>query len=122
MGRREELLRETAERVGEALVVPADVRDRAAVDAAFARAAAERGPLFALVANAGIGGPNEAGPEDRFDDLVETNLTGTYSSARAAERHLADGPGARHLVLMASILGRFGVPGLHPATAPARAR
>ncbi|QDU66846.1 SDR family NAD(P)-dependent oxidoreductase [Engelhardtia mirabilis] len=88
-----------------------DIRDRAAVDAAFAAAAAERGPLYALVANAGIGGANEPGPDDRFDDLVATNLTGTYSCCRAAQRHLAEGPGARHLVLIASILGRIGVAG-----------
>lgn len=92
-------------------VAALDIRDRAAVDAAFERAAGERGALYALVANSGIGGPNEPGPDDRFDDLVATNLTGTYSCARAAERHLADGPDARHLVLIASILARIGVGG-----------
>ncbi len=88
-----------------------DVRDRAAVDAAVARAAAEHGPLYAVIANAGIGGVNEPGPEDRFDDLVLTNLTGTYNTFRAGERHLTEGPAARHLVSIASILARIGVPG-----------
>lgn len=88
-----------------------DIRDRAAVDAVFDAAARARGPLYALVANAGIGGPNSAGPDDRFDDLVATNLTGTYSCCRAAERHLAAGPGPRHLVLIASVLARIGVAG-----------
>ncbi|MCP3915828.1 MAG: SDR family oxidoreductase [bacterium] len=69
------------------------------------------GPFHAIVANAGIGGPNEAGEGDRFDDLVATNVTGTYSCLRAAERHLVDGPGARHLVAIASILARIGAPG-----------
>ena len=87
-----------------------DVRDRAAVEAFFARAAEQNGPIHALVANAGIGGPNMDGDDDRFDDLVQTNLTGTYSCMRAALRHLADGPDARHLVLMSSILARIGVP------------
>jgi NAD(P)-dependent dehydrogenase (short-subunit alcohol dehydrogenase family) len=53
--------------------VPVDIRDCAAVDAAFA----ELGPLHGLVANAGIGGPNEPGPDDRFEELVRTNVLGT---------------------------------------------
>jgi len=44
----------------------ADIRERAAVDAAFAAAASANGPVHALVANSGIGGPNEAGEADRF--------------------------------------------------------
>jgi NAD(P)-dependent dehydrogenase (short-subunit alcohol dehydrogenase family) len=86
--------------VGEAY--ECDIRDRDEVDAVFERI----GPLDALVANAGIGGPNEPGPGDRFEDLVATNLTGTYWCARAAQRR-----GARHLVVVASILARIGVSG-----------
>jgi len=63
------------------------------------------------VANSGLGGPNEPGPDDRFDDLVTTNLNGTYRSIRAFESHLAPGPEARHVVVIASILARIGVPG-----------
>ena len=95
------------------LVLELDVRDRAAVERRFAEAGAKHGPLRALVANSGIGGPNgpgEAKP-DRFDDLVATNLTGTYACLRAAERQLAPGPDARHLVAVSSILARIGVPG-----------
>jgi NAD(P)-dependent dehydrogenase (short-subunit alcohol dehydrogenase family) len=79
------------------------------VDGAFAAAAAAQGPLHALGACAGMGGPNEAGPGDRFDDLVATNLSGTYLCARAAERHLDGGPDLRHVVVIASILARIGV-------------
>ena len=79
-----------------------DIRDAETVEAVFDRI----GPLDALVANAGIGGPNEPGPGDRFEDLVATNLTGTYRCVRAARRH-----GARHVVVIASILARIGVPG-----------
>ena len=88
-----------------------DIRDRARVDAAFADAAAERGPIHALVANSGLGGPNEDGPGDRFDDLVATNLSGTYYSARAALRNLAPGPERRDVVVIASILARIAVGG-----------
>ena len=71
----------------------------------------ENGPLHGVVANAGIGGPNGPGDGDRFDDIVQTNLVGTYSTLRAVERHLVPGPDSRHMVVIASILGRIGVPG-----------
>ena len=79
-----------------------DIRDRDAVLAAFTE------PLDALVANAGIGGPNAAGDDDRFDDIVATNLYGTYWCARAAEAHLPDGG---RIVVTSSILARIGVAG-----------
>lgn len=94
-----------------ALVFACDVRDRAAVDAAFASLRERGGPLDVFVANSGIGGANAAGPGDRFDELVHTNLIGTYSSLRAAERVLAPGPASRHLVVVSSILARLGVAG-----------
>lgn len=110
LARDQERLREVADALG-AGSAACDIRDRAAVDAAFARAADERGPIAALVANSGLGGANADGPEDRFDDLVRTNLSGTYYCARAALRHLAPGPGTRHIVVIASILARIAVPG-----------
>ena len=48
--------------------------------------------------------------QDRFDDLVQTNLVGTYSCLRAAQRHLLPPDSPRQLVVISSILGRFGVP------------
>lgn len=103
-------LEETASAIGGAHVAACDIRDRAAVDGAIDAAAAAQGPFYAAIANSGIGGPNEAGEGDRFDDLVATNLIGTYSTLRAAERHLVSG-GTRHLVAVSSILARIGVPG-----------
>ena len=91
--------------------VRCDIRDRNAVDEAFAAAATAQGPIHALVANSGIGGPNEDGHDDRFDDLVLTNLSGTYYCARAALRHLADSPETRHLVVVSSILARIAMTG-----------
>jgi len=81
--------------------VSVDIRDRDAVDAAFAGLA----PLYGLVANAGIGGPNVAGPDDRFEDLVRTNVLGTYWCCRAAERLRV-----RRIVVTSSILARIAVP------------
>jgi NAD(P)-dependent dehydrogenase (short-subunit alcohol dehydrogenase family) len=109
--RGEDALHVTAEEIGGAFVRAVDIRDAAQVDDAFAAAARENGPIHALVANSGIGGPNEAGAGDRFDDLVATNLVGTYRCIRAAERSLAPGPDRRDVVVIASILARIAVPG-----------
>ena len=80
---------------------------------AFERATDALGPIHALVAVSGIGGANAEDDEggDRFDELVRTNLNGTYYCVRAALRHLAPGPEARHVVVISSILARIGVPG-----------
>lgn len=115
-GRRVDKLAETADAAhaaGASAVhfAPCDIRERDQVEATFADAAAKNGPLYAFVADAGVGGPNADGPEDRFVDLVNTNLVGTYWTLRAARRHLLPGPDPRHLVVISSILGRFGVPG-----------
>ena len=79
-----------------------DISDRDAVFAAFTE------PLDGLVANAGIGGGNEPGESDRFDEILQTNLYGTYWCARAAEPLLADGG---RIVITSSILSRIGVAG-----------
>jgi NAD(P)-dependent dehydrogenase (short-subunit alcohol dehydrogenase family) len=88
-----------------------DIRDRDVVDAAFATAAAARGPVHALVANSGVGGGNTDGPGDRFEEIVHTNLFGTYWCIRAAVRKLAPGPERRDVVVIASVLARIAVPG-----------
>ncbi len=90
-----------------------DIRVRDDVERAFAAAASELGPFHALVACSGIGGGNGADDPggDRFDDLVATNVNGTYYCVRATLGHLAPGPGARHLVVLSSILARIAVPG-----------
>ncbi len=100
-----------AEARAETLILCADVRDASDQMRAFEQAAHTLGPIHALIANAGIGGGNEAGPEDRWDEVVRTNLDGTYHSIRAFEAHQAPGPGLRHAILISSCLARFGVPG-----------
>src|SRR3954471_8129022 len=111
LARDADALEETAQEAGGAFVSACDIRDRAQVDDAVARAAAANGPMHALVANSGIGGPNEPGASDRFDDLVATNLVGTYRCIRAAQRSFAAGPARRDIVVISSILARIAVPG-----------
>ena len=104
-------LHATADDVGGAFVAQLDIRDAAQVDRVFAEAAEANGPVHALVANSGVGGPNEPGPEDRFLDLVATNLVGTYQCIRAAQRRFADAAERRDIVVISSILARIAVPG-----------
>ena len=112
LARDRERLEETAASLEqETQVVTCDIRDRGKVEKAFAGAAERLGPIHALVACSGLGGANGgAAGDDRFDDLVATNLNGTYYCCRAALEHLAPGPEARHLVIMSSILARIPVP------------
>ncbi len=95
---------------GDVHTAPCDIGDRGAVDRAFASAVSTLGPVHALVAVSGLGGPNDDGPDDRFDELVRVNVNGTYYCCRAAVRHLVPGPDARHLVVISSILARIAVP------------
>ena len=110
----EEHLRDTASRIdGATHVASCDVRDRRRVDRAFSRAAEALGPIHGLVTCSAIGGSNGDDDEggDRFEDIVATNLFGTYHCVRAALRHLSLGPDTRHVVLFSSILARIAVPG-----------
>lgn len=97
--------------VGPTVVGACDVRKPKSIDACFDAAVEQLGPIHVCVANAGIGGENQPGKKDRFDEVVDTNLRGAYFTLRAAERHLSPGPDARHLIATASVLARFGVPG-----------
>jgi NAD(P)-dependent dehydrogenase (short-subunit alcohol dehydrogenase family) len=103
-------LEETAHGIDGAVRVAAcDIRERKRVEHAIAAASEELGPVHALVAASGIGGENRNGDDDRFDDIVRTNLSGTYYTCRAVCQRLAPGPDPRHIVVVSSILARIGV-------------
>ena len=63
----------------------ADVADRDAVMAAFARVRVARGPILALVNNAGIRADGLAISMDHDDwsSVVDTNLTGAFNCTKA---------------------------------------
>lgn len=110
LGRDAEALSATAEAVrqagGTAETHVADVTDRARL-AGIARTL---GPLDGLVAAAGISGmtPVDSDSDAFFDEILAADLTGPWNTVRAFLPRM--GPGGR-LVLVASVLGRFGVPG-----------
>jgi NAD(P)-dependent dehydrogenase (short-subunit alcohol dehydrogenase family) len=98
---------------GETCVATADVRESKEVEAAFDAIGTRLGQLHAVVANAGVGGPNDLGDGvDRFDEIVRTNLDGAYFTLRAFEKCLAPGEGWRHAIVISSCVARFGVAGI----------
>ena len=88
LGRNDAALVETAES-DEAMILPADVGDPAAVEAAFAKVEDRWGRLDVLFNNAGTGlvtqTPDEVDP-DEFRRVIEVNVTGVFICARAAFR------------------------------------
>jgi NAD(P)-dependent dehydrogenase (short-subunit alcohol dehydrogenase family) len=97
---------------GETRVIACDVQERASVDAAFAEVARTLGRAHIVVANAGIGGPNDLGGGDRWDAIVRTNLDGAYFTLRAFEAQLATSAGYKHAIVISSCIARFGVAGI----------
>ena len=96
----------------QALAMPTDVRDPAALEA-LATAAAERfGGIDIVVANAGIGayGPFEDLALEHLDAMIDVNLKGTLYTARATVPHLLRSDAA-DFVALASEAGRRGLPG-----------
>jgi NADP-dependent 3-hydroxy acid dehydrogenase YdfG len=75
---------------GRALVLEADVTDKAQAQAAVARTVAQLGRLDILVNNAGVGllGPIEGAPLDEWEQMVRVNLLGVLYTTHAALPHL----------------------------------
>lgn len=98
-------------RGGEALVVPADVGDRGAVEALFATATRQVGRIDAAVHAAAViaYGRFEDVPAEVFDRVQVTNLLGTANVARAALDHFRENGGGS-LVLLGSVIGKMATP------------
>jgi NAD(P)-dependent dehydrogenase (short-subunit alcohol dehydrogenase family) len=83
-------LREIAAEPARVLAFACDVRDRAAVDAAFERVAVDWGGIDVLVNNAGVGTGRAVADmsHDEWDRIIATNLTGIFNCCKAALPHL----------------------------------
>jgi len=90
-------------------VARCDVRDAAAVDAAFSVAEAAHGPVEVLVANAGITRDQLLAlmSEDDFAQVVDTSLGGAYRVAKRAVRGMMRMRRGR-IILISSVVGLLG--------------
>lgn len=76
----------------------------------------EQHPLVGVFANAGIGGPNDFDhkEQDRWSEIINTNLTGTYNTCMASipwlQKASSKGITTKHIAVTSSCLARFGVP------------
>ncbi len=97
---------------GRALAVPADVRDRHAVEAAFEGASQAFGGIDIVVINAGVNRsrePVETSEPGAWGETLEVNLLGAYLCARAAIPHLRR-RGAGKIITVGSGLGHRSIP------------
>jgi NAD(P)-dependent dehydrogenase (short-subunit alcohol dehydrogenase family) len=76
--------------IGSVVGITCDVRDPASVEAAVRTAVAKFGGLDVLVNNAGVGVgvPIAEMPNDEWNRIIGTNLTGVYNCCKAAIPHL----------------------------------
>jgi NAD(P)-dependent dehydrogenase (short-subunit alcohol dehydrogenase family) len=109
LGRNESSLNETLSTLpgGGHRVLVADLRN----PESLTQAAVSIGdiPINGLLANAGIGGENYWGEADRWDEIISTNLTGTYNMVNSFLPHLRRAMGTKHIVITSSVLARLGV-------------
>lgn len=114
IARSEEKLRALVGEIGGdgALALPCDVTDAAAARRAFDKAAGRWGGLNAVFANAGVGANakgSEAGDLDEWRRMVEVNVWGVLTTAKAALPHLRKTQGT--MLLTGSRAGRVTIPG-----------
>lgn len=112
VARSEEKLRELAEEVASydvnTYVAPANIRDEAAVKTAVEETIEAFDGLDVAVANAGAGAPGTGIHEmetEEYRTLIETNIDGTFFTARSTIPPLLESEG--HLVFMSSIAGQY---------------
>ena len=93
-----------------AVAITMDVRDQKSVDVGIARIVERFGKIDIVVNNAGISGvtPVDAPNVAPWQDIIQTNVMGTYFVTRAAAPHIPDGG---RVIMISSVLGKFGVPG-----------
>lgn len=109
LGRNEISLNETLETLpgNNHQILTADIRDKNQL----ANAAAQLHASFidGIIANAGVGGENYWGQDDRWEEIISTNLTGTYNLVNTFFPMLKKAPAEKHILIISSVLARLGV-------------
>jgi len=109
LGRNEQALQQTLAGLkgsGHQILV-ADIRDKQSLRDAAAKIGGTI--IDGLIANSGIGGENYWGDADRWDDIISTNLTGTYNFVNTFLPQLLNTGEEKQIVITSSVLARLGV-------------
>ncbi len=88
-------------------VIIADIRNKESLLAATKQLG--QLPINGLIANSGIGGENYWGQQDRWQDILDTNLTGTYNFVNTFMPLLKLVSEEKHIIITSSVLARLGV-------------
>jgi short-subunit dehydrogenase len=109
----EELAAELVTDGNRSVVLPADVTERDAVHSAVANAINEFGHLDILINSAGIlePGPVDTMPLESLERMMRVNLYGTVNLTQAVLPSMRQA-GSGHIVNVASLAGRRGIPSL----------
>jgi ketoreductase len=94
------------------LTLQMDIRKKEEVQRAVAKVRENWRSIDILVNNAGISGLNRIDDDDdsRWQDIIQTNLTGTYFVTKEVLKVMKDHSEGR-IINVSSVLGKFGVPG-----------
>ncbi|WIY51595.1 SDR family oxidoreductase [Devosia sp. YIM 151766] len=95
-----------------------DVTSRDSIDAAIAHVEDEIGPIDILVNNAGMQFRSalEAFPPDKFDQVVNTNLTSVFNVSQPVARHMIS-RGRGKIINICSLLAELSRPSIAPYAA-----
>jgi NAD(P)-dependent dehydrogenase (short-subunit alcohol dehydrogenase family) len=109
LGRNADNLHQTLQGLqrGAHTMLTADIKDKKSLS--WAAAKLDGIAIDGLIANSGIGGENYWGDDDRWHDIIETNLTGTYNFVNTFLPYISKGSGEKHILITSSILARLGV-------------
>jgi len=94
------------------LTVKADVTDMASVDQAFEQVEEAHGPVEVLVNNAGVTNDQllMRMSEEDFEQVINTNLTGSFRALKRATRGMIRLKRGR-VIFISSVVGLYGSPG-----------
>jgi SDR family mycofactocin-dependent oxidoreductase len=94
----------------------ADVRDKAALSAAFEAGTTEIGPADIVLANAGIAPMALNEPPEVWQDVIDVNLTGVFNTIETAYPSMVSRGAGGAIVLTTSTAGINGLGGPDPAS------
>lgn len=114
IGRRQNLLDETLNSLpnkSNHITLSADIGNKESFRKALLSINPDERDIYGIFANAGIGGENSYGEDDRWMEIIQTNLHGTYISIMETLPHMRKSSASyKHIVITSSCLARFGVP------------